>query len=133
MMQAMGTKIGCGSVRCSELGPTNESMLSPQNRWVVACHYDKGNSTGDFPFSERAAYAFTHDMETASYSDDSSLCIQPCDGAMSTAERTSLQAIDALIVLTDTPAPGYQEPAKGQCLVPQLPIIDYKPASEVSE
>ena len=130
MMQATGTKIGCGAVRCSELGATGASMLSPQNRWVVACHYDKGNSTGEFPFSERAAYAFRHDMETTSATDDTSLCIEPCDGAMSTAERTELEAADALVALTDDAAAGYLEPAKGQCLVPQLPQIDYVPASE---
>lgn len=131
MMQATADKIGCAAVKCSELGPTDESMLSPQNRWVVVCHYDKGNTVGEFPFSEQAAYAFTRDMETTSHADDSSLCIEPCDGAMTTAERTLLQEIDEFVTLTTDPAPGYVEAAKGACLIPQLPQGDFVPALEV--
>ena len=130
MMQAKGTKIGCGAVQCSELGATDASMLSPQDRWVTVCHYDKGNSTGEFPFSERAARAITHDLETAETTDDTSLCIEPCDGAMTTAERAELQELDAQVVLTDSAAADYSEPPAGQCLVPALPQGDYVPASE---
>ena len=133
MMQATADKIGCGAVKCSELGPTDASMLSPQNRWVVACHYDKGNTVGEFPFSERAASAFRRDMETTSQADDTSVCIEPCDGAMTTAERTALEEIDALVTLTTDPAPGYLEATMGACLIPQLPQGDFVPALKVLE
>ena len=130
MMQATGTKIGCGAVKCSELGETDSTMLSSQGRWVTVCHYDKGNSIGEFPFSERAAYAFQHDLETIDTADDTSMCIEPCDGAMTTAERAALATTDAQVVLTENPASGYVEPPKGQCLVTQLPTSNYVPASE---
>ncbi len=133
MMQASASKIGCGAVKCGELGPTDASMLSPQNRWVVACHYDKGNTVGEFPFSERTAAAFKRDLETSSPADDTSLCIEPCDGAMTTAERTSLEAIDALISLTTDPAPGYIGATMGACLIPALPQGDFLPALDISD
>jgi len=130
MMQAAATKMGCAAVRCSELGPTDEAMLSPQDRWVVACHYDKGNSIGEFPFSERAAQALTRDMETVTTDDDSSLCSVPCDGAMTTAERTALQNIDAQVSITAAADPGYAVPAAGVCLAPQLPGAGFVPFSD---
>ena len=133
MMQASASKIGCGAVKCGEIGPTDASMLSPQNRWVVACHYDKGNTVGEFPFSERTAAAFKRDLETSSPADDTSLCIEPCDGAMTTAERTSLEAIDALISLTTDPAPGYIGATMGACLIPALPQGDFLPALDISD
>jgi len=130
MMQATGTKIGCGAVQCGELGATDANMLSPQERWVTVCHYDEGNSIGEFPFSERAALAITHDMETTTGADDTSLCIEPCDGAMTTAERAALQAVDEEVLLTDSAATDYAEPTPGECLVPGLPQSPYVPASE---
>ena len=110
MMQATATQIGCAALKCSELGATGETMLSPQNRWVVSCRYDVGNTRDNYPFSERAAAAFTRDMETSDPSDDAAACYIPCDGPMTPAERAAFVAIDDQVPLADAPtdyvAPG---------------------------
>ena len=82
-----------------------------------------------FPFSERAAHAFTRSMETGSPDDDRSLCYTPCDGAMTAEERNELNAFDADVPLTSATA-DYTDPDMGECLVPELPLGDYVPASE---
>ena len=132
MMGANMNRIGCGAVRCSEVGPTASSMLSPQNRWVVVCHYAGEDMESSFPFSERTAHAFTRSMETGSPDDDTSLCYTPCDGAMTTEERNELNAFDADVPLTAAPT-GYSKPDEGECLVPELPLGDYVPASELTD
>jgi len=129
MMGTNMNSIGCGAVRCSELGPTDSSMLSPQNRWIVVCHYAGEDMDSSFPFSERAAHAFTRSMETGSPDDDRSLCYTPCDGAMTAEERNELNAFDADVPLTSATA-DYTDPNMGECLVPELPSGDYVPASE---
>ena len=129
MMQATATQIGCAALKCSELGATGETMLSPQNRWVVSCRYDVGNTRDNYPFSERAAAAFTRDMETSDPSDDAAACYIPCDGPMTPAERAAFVAIDDQVPLADAPT-DYVAPGSPECVAPQLPGADFIPAND---
>ena len=95
MMQSTSSKVGCGA--CTQ---------GDRNRWIVVCHYDKSNLIGKFPFSPRSAAAIVQNKETIDPADDTVLSSIPCDGAMTNAERTVLEAIDDKVPLSPAPS-GY--------------------------